>query len=339
MKILTIGGTGFISSRTVVRLLEAGHEVTIFSRGKSGKTLPARDRLKFISGDRRKEVDLKQTLQGNSFDAVFDFVAYQPMDSQIAAKVFRGKIDRFIHCSTISVYMVSSEVQCPVTEDQDKLPLMPFWDRNPFGMEYGIQKRRCEDALWQAHDEKLFPVSMLRPTYVCGPEDPVKRDFFWIERILDGGPLLIPGGGDFAFQSVYVEDVARAFVNLLELKNSIGKAYNVVGEEIFSLNDYLKRLCRLLDRQPQFVHIEQGEFDKLAFSTNPSGDVFPFNTRRTAVFSLDKIKRDLNFRSTSFEQWNQRTIDWYLNTYNGHSNGYNRRDEEMEFAKKWIKNK
>ena len=26
---------------------------------------------------------------------------------------------------------------------------------------------------------------MLRPTFVCGPNDPAKRDFFWIERILD----------------------------------------------------------------------------------------------------------------------------------------------------------
>jgi nucleoside-diphosphate-sugar epimerase len=202
-------------------------------------------------------------------------------------------------------------------------------------MDYGIKKRQCEDILWRAHDEKLFPISMLRPTYVSGPHDPTKRDFFWIERILDGKPLLVPGCGDFAFQSVFVDDVTQAFVELLNFDTTIGHAYNVVGEEIFSLNDYLKSLSRLLHRTPQLVHIDQEVFDRLPFSHCPDGDVFPFNTRRTAIFSLDKIKRDLNYRSTLFHKWMSVTIDWYLNKYQGHSYGYERRTDEIKFIGRW----
>lgn len=181
MKILVIGGTGFISGRTVQKLMEDGHYVTIFTRGKSSNLLSKQPNLEFVIGDRHDERKLKETLLHGTFDAVYDFVTYEPAESTLAVEVFHGKVGRFIHCSTISVYMVSNEIQCPITEDQDKRPLMPFWERNPFGMDYGVKKRQCEDVLWHAHDEKKFPVTMLRPTYVSGPHDPAKRDLFWIE--------------------------------------------------------------------------------------------------------------------------------------------------------------
>jgi nucleoside-diphosphate-sugar epimerase len=291
--------------------------------------------VKVIFGDRNQESSLRKAIEKTTFDVVFDMVAYEVEQSAAAVKVFRGKVGRFIHCSTISVYMVSNDVQCPITEDQDKTPLMAYFGRNPFGMEYGIKKRQCEEILWAAHDEKKFPVSVLRPTYVSGPGDPVKRDFFWIERILDGGPLLVPGSGDFAFQSVYVNDVADAFASLLTFEHSIGEAYNVVGEEIFSLNDYIRALCRMLGKSPELVHVSQDVFDALLFSTSPEGDVFPFNTRRTAVFSLDRIKNDLSYRSVPFTMWMPKTIDWFTSTFTGHSNGYQRRREELEFIRQW----
>lgn len=339
MKILVIGGTGFLSSKTVSKLLELGHHVTVFTRGKSVRLLRESRRLHFITGDRRNEHDLRKTIgKKMSFDIVYDFVAYRPEESEMAINVFRGRVGRFIHCSTISVYVVSDAVDCPITEDQDREPLMPYWDRNPFGMEYGIQKRACEDVLWEAHHRLRFPVSMLRPTFICGPEDPAKRDFFWIERILDGKPLLIPGSGDFAFQSVYVDDVAQAFIDLLYYDASIGQAYNVVGDEIFSLNDYLRSLCRLLNRKPRFVNVDMDIFDELPFSRCPDGDVFPFNTRRTAIFSLDKIMRDLNYRSTVFDTWMSSTIDWYVKEYTGHSFGYEKREDEIMFIRHWEAN-
>ena len=202
-------------------------------------------------------------------------------------------------------------------------------------MEYGILKRQCEDKLWRAHDEIQFPVSVLRPTFVSGPGDPTLRDFFWIERILDGFPLLVPGTEDYAFQQVYVLDVARAFVDLLDHEKSIGQAYNVAAEEIFSLNDYLMALAGLLKRDVELVFVSQSDFDGLPVSTNPFGDVFPFNTRRTAVFSLTKIKKDLNYHSTPFKEWMPLTIDWYLNVFKKHSTGYDHRKKELDYIKKW----
>ncbi len=335
MRILIIGGTGFISGCTVDMLLAQDHEVTVFKRGLSRCFLTEHPELHAIYGDRNLRADLERVLSSGTYDAVYDFVAYVPEQSKLAVDLFSGKIGRFIHCSTVSIYMVSWDVHCPITEDQDKQPLMDYWDRNPFGMDYGIKKRQCEDVLWAAHDEKAFPVTMLRPTYVCGPGDPALNDLFWIERILDGGSLLVPGSGDFAFQNVYVDDVARAFVDLLDNENTIGQAYNMAAEEIFSLNEYLVRLGGLLDREVDLVQIEQDVFDRLPFSTSTNGDAFPFNTRRTAVFSLEKIKNVVGYTSTPFERWMPETIAWIQKHVSGHSVGYEYRRKELEVAERW----
>jgi nucleoside-diphosphate-sugar epimerase len=335
MDIFMIGGTGFISGHVVRMLLEAGHRVTTFTRGKTAPGSASHPHLTQRHGDRDDEAALRQALDGRTFDAVYDMIAYAPEASAAAVRVFKGRTGRFIHCSTVSVYMVSNDVRCPVTEDQAGLPLMPSWPRNPFGMTYGVQKRRCEDVLWAAHDPHTFPVSMLRPTYVSGPGDPTRRDYFWIERILDGRPLLVPGSGDCAFQLVYVEDVARAFARLLEQPASLGKAYNVAGEDLYSLNEYLLLLAGLLGREVTRVPVEQAVFDRLPFSSHPHGDVFPFNTQRTAVFSLERIRTELQYRSTPFAQWMARTIDWYRREDAAPSRGYDRRDEEVAFAEAW----
>jgi nucleoside-diphosphate-sugar epimerase len=330
MKILIIGGTGFISGFLVNDLVEAGHEVTVYNRGASRNPFLRENNIRFIHGNRRNEADIAVAFKGKTYDAVYDMIAYEAGESAAAVKICKGKTGRFIHCSTISVYMISDQVRCPITEDQDNLPIMKFRDRNPFGMDYGIKKRECEELLWKAHDEKSFPVSMLRPTFVCGPNDPSRRDWFWIQRILDGGPLLVPGSGDFALQTVYVRDVARAFADLLSNDSTIGNAYTVASEEIFSLNDYLRNLSELLEKEPEIHYIEQDIFDDLSISTYPGADVFPFNPGRTTIFDLTKIKRDINYKSTPFNDWMQTTIEWYRLRSKTDSAGYERREEELK---------
>lgn len=339
MKVLMIGGTGFISSNIVKLLIEEGHDVTLLTRGESKTELFDKDKVSFVYGDRHDKEILTKLANENSFNVLYDMIAYTADESQMIIDVFGGKVPRLIHISTVSIYMVSDIIRNPIKEEDDKHPLMKFWDRNPFGMQYGIDKRKCEDVLWKAHNEGKFEVSMIRAPYVCGPHDPAIRDYFWIQRILDGKPLLIPGSGDYASQHVFVEDLAKSFVDLLKNGESKGKAYNIASEEIFSLNDYLDALCKLLNKNPERVNVDLDVFEKLPFSVSPEGHAFPFNTYRTAIFSIDRAKRDLNFQSTQFEKWIPDTIDWYLKEYKKDSVGYGNRDKEVEFVDKWKKYK
>ncbi len=335
MRLLLLGGTGFISASIVRRLLAEGHEVTTLTRGRTPDPFGNDRQVDRRVGDRRFVADLTAAVDGRRFDAVFDMVAYTAEESARAVEALAPHCDRFIHASTVSVYMVSNRVMCPITEDQAEAPLMPDWPRNPFGMGYGIDKRSCETELLKAHEDGRVAVTLLRPAFVAGPRDPGRRDWFWIERILDGRPLLVPGSGDYAFQMVYVEDVANAFVSALHHPATIGKAYNIAAEEVFSLNEYLTRLAAILGREVSLIHVDQEVFDAQSFSYFPGADVFPYNTRRTAVFSLDQAKRDLAFRSTPWESWISETITWYREYDAAPSYGYDRREEEVAFAESW----
>jgi nucleoside-diphosphate-sugar epimerase len=332
MNLLVIGGTGFISSRLVSMLADAGHDVTVVTRGVSGRATP--DGVRSIRADRHDVRAIGRAIGGGTFDAVYDMIAYTPDESMAALSLFADRTPRLVHCSTISVYMVSNEARCPVTEDQDRLPLMEHWPDNPFGMDYGIHKRACEDVLWAAHDRGDVQVTMLRPTFVGGPGDPMRRDWFWIQRILDGGPLLVPGSGDHAFQQVFVDDVARAFARVLDVPESRGRAYNVASEDIQSLREYLHRLAAQLDRKVEIVPVDQDAFYRLPLSRVSGADTFPFNIRRTAVFDLSRIRSELGWRSTPFEEWMAPTVDWFTKA-DRPSVGYANRDAEIRIARAW----
>jgi nucleoside-diphosphate-sugar epimerase len=329
MNVLVIGGTGFISGRLVDFLLDDGHSVTTVTRRGKGVSRPG---LTHIVGDRNDRSVLDAITVERDFDAVFDMVAYEPEDSRIAVEMFRGRVPRFIHCSTISVYMVSSEIRCPITLDQDTLKPNGPRGRNPFGFDYGMKKRACEHVLWAAHDAENFAVTMLRPTFVSGPRDPVARDAFWIARLLDGGPIIVPGSGDYLFQQVFVDDVARLFASVLTYEAAVGKAYNVASEESQTLNEYLSRLARLLGVEPCLLHVPHQRFDSLPFSTYPGADVFPFDARRHAYFDLTETIRDLRYRSTPFETWMSQTIEWYRPRLPEASFGYENRAQEIRLA-------
>lgn len=334
MKVLIIGGTGFISRRLVPKLKSAGHEVHLFNRGRTNSRV---EDLVIIKGDRNNIKDLTDASK-NNYDVVYDFVAYEPKDTIAAVNAFKDRTGRFIHCSTISVYMISKEVSVPITEDQWKAPVMNYWARNPFGMDYGINKRKCEDILWNENSSS-FPVTCIRPTFVCGPGDPARRDYFWIERINDGNPLLVPGTGKFKFQNIYVEDLAAIFAKVIETDITKGQSYNAADEHIFTLNNYLDLLAEILGKKIELVHCSQDIFDKESFSYSTISDVFPFNTRTDAVFSLEKLKKDISYISTPIKEWMTRTVEWYMKEDNKHSAGYEKRSEELSFIRSIQSNK
>lgn len=326
MNILVVGGSGFISSKVVEFLVLDGHSVSVLNRGRTGQKGRFWSDVKPIKAERNDIERVKKLVHGKSFDAVMDFVAYDAEDARSAVKCFSGLTGHYLHCSTISVYMVSREPVCPITEDQDHFPVMDFWLENPFGMQYGIDKRACEEVFWESYREAGFPYTALRPTYVSGPGDPAARDFFWAKRILDGGPVLVPEGGKYKFHLVYVEDVAQAFVNASKFPETIGNKYNIASEEVYTLSEYLNILARTLGVAPELIPLPAEEVNSLLPKTLEYG--FPFHTYRDAYFSIEAAKQDLNFQTTPLKGWLSDTIEWF-SSKNG--NGSEWRQGEIKY--------
>src|SRR5689334_13490176 len=107
MRILIIGGTRNIGHFLTLDLLQGGHKVTVFNRGKTPDELPTT--VEKLHGDRSDPASLTDTLNGRSFDVVIDMALYNRANAEAAIKVLEGRVGRYIFISTGQVYLVHQE--------------------------------------------------------------------------------------------------------------------------------------------------------------------------------------------------------------------------------------
>src|ERR1051325_3800523 len=90
MKILLIGGTGFIGPFVVQHLQQSGHEITVFHRG--NRSVPAG--VQQIIGDRNRLPEYREQFAREEFDTVIDFVLSSGPQATQLLDTFRGIAER-----------------------------------------------------------------------------------------------------------------------------------------------------------------------------------------------------------------------------------------------------
>jgi len=221
LKILILGGTGFLGPHIVRRALENGHEVTIFNRGKTSPDLfKDVDEVEHIEGDRYGDLaNLKAAVaSGRRWDAVIDNFTYVPKTVTDAMDVLKPAMDQFVVTSTISVYEANDE---PNADEDTPLATIPdsvadgIKTHQEVGAHYGAMKARVEKAA-----EANFPgkVTVIRPGLIVGPRDASGRYSYWPIRASEGGRMIAPGSGDDFVQIIDVRDLADFTVKVVEDK-------------------------------------------------------------------------------------------------------------------------
>ncbi len=231
-KILILGGTSFLGPAVVEAALAAGHEVTLFNRGKTNPGLfPNVEKLR---GQRRRPrpdrpkdpaQDLS-ALQGRKWDAVVDPSAYFTGEVEDVCKVLAGNASQYVFVSSLSVYKSleqdasTVDEQSPLCECDDKYAQ----DMGPNFERYGALKRYCEEAVSAA-----FPghATLVRPGYIVGPGDTSDRFSYWPARFVRGGECLAPGPKDNDLQFVDVRDLGEFIVHLVDTGDA--GPFNAVG--------------------------------------------------------------------------------------------------------------
>ncbi len=102
MRVLVIGGTGFIGPEVVRLLCEGGHEVAIVHRGQSHSVLPPG--VREIRGDRYQLADAAPALRAFAPDVVLDMFPMNDADMASVANVVRGVARRLVAISSQDVY-------------------------------------------------------------------------------------------------------------------------------------------------------------------------------------------------------------------------------------------
>src|SRR5262249_9850000 len=156
-------------------------------------------------------------LGGREFDAAVDFAAFDGADGRAAVATLAGKVGHYVAISTGQVYLVRDGCPRPAREsDYDgRLLAPPQAEDDRAQWDYGVRKRALEDELALAWQRRRFPATRLRIPMVNGERDHYRRVERYLWRLLDGGPILLPGGGARVTRHVYSGAVVKAILGLL----------------------------------------------------------------------------------------------------------------------------
>jgi nucleoside-diphosphate-sugar epimerase len=300
MHVLFIGGTGLISTAIARQLLEAGHEVTLFNRGKSESRLP--EGATQILGDRKDYAAFEAGFTDKTYDVVVDMVAFHPDDTASAIKAFSGRCGQFIHCSTVCVYS-GPVTQIPTTETE------PYHSLGGYGKDKAI----CELLLLQEFESKSFPATIMRPSHSYGEGGGIIRPFgpadTFVDRLRKNKPIVVQGDGNSLWASCHVDDVARGFIATMGKTNCLGEAYNVTSDEWFTWNTYHEQVAEVAGGTFIPVHIPTDTLREAApkFSGG-TYEIFEW----PSVFDNSKLKRDTDYagQTINFKEGTRRTLKW-----------------------------
>ncbi|HEX9728073.1 MAG TPA: NAD-dependent epimerase/dehydratase family protein [Gemmatimonadales bacterium] len=217
MRLLILGGTGFIGPHQVRYALERGHTVTLFNRGRTNPGLfPT---VEHLGGDRN---DNLSALEGREWDAVIDNSASVPRWVRQSAGLLKDSVRQYLFVSSISVFSDFSIVGL-----DENGPLHALEDptvEQVTGETYGGMKALCE---WEAEQALPGRATVVRPGLIAGPGDPTNRFTYWPVRIDEGGEVMAPGEHGDPVQFIDARDLSEWMVRLAEDEH-VG-IYNATG--------------------------------------------------------------------------------------------------------------
>jgi nucleoside-diphosphate-sugar epimerase len=285
-----------------------------------------------LRGDRTTP-DFGRLLAGRSFDATVDFAAYDGADGRRAAEALGGRVGHYVVVSTGQVYLVREGCPRPAREGDYGGSVMPEpsdpYDKGQW--DYGVKKRALEDALAEAWERSRFPATRLRIPMVNGERDHFRRLERYLWRMLDGGPVLLPGGGDRATRHVYSGSVVKAILALLGRADTHGQAYNLAQDETPTLRELLTLAAERLGAPTRLVdvpaeRVRAAGLDPLALS--------PFSGAWMSFLDPSRAKAELGFRHEPLGSY----LDKIVTTFLAHPRadpppGYEHRAAEIALAR------
>jgi 2'-hydroxyisoflavone reductase len=247
LRILILGGTGYIGPHLVRHAVSRGHHVTTFTRGRRTPELPAG--VEQLLGDRNGQLD---SLKGKKWDVVIDDSATNPDWVRQSTELLNGNVDRYLFTSSTGVYY-------PYLKrgyDESDAPHLEMADPKDGSESFGVNKAKCEKQVRDVFGEKYVVV---RPTYIVGPGDTSDRFPYWPVRLKQGGEVFAPGKKDDPVAFIDVRDLAEFMVKVLEDNRS--GIYNVVGpRRPMTSREFYDRARAAINPSVKYVFVDDYDF-------------------------------------------------------------------------------
>ena len=309
-KVLVAGGSGFIGSNLILRLLEEGSQMraTYWESEPQVKT----PNIEYIQCDLTKFENCKKVVE--DMDFVFmcaantsgaDVMRNNPlahvtpnvlMNTQILAAAYEAQVKKFLFISSSAAYPPTGDR--PVKEDE-------MFEGDPYDVYFSVGwMKRYAEILCKIYAQKIkkhMPVAIVRPSNAYGPYDkfdPGKSHVTAaiIQKVVSRqNPIEVWGTGDDLRDLIFIDDLIEGM--LLAMKNPNDySVYNIASEKVHSVKDLLKIL------------LELDKYDNPKVIFDPSKPT----TIPVRVIDCSKAKEELGFSvKVGLEEGLRRTVDWY----------------------------
>ena len=327
MRVLLLGGTGFLGGHVTDALIAAGHQVCALSRSRP----PARAGVQHLMADRRDAAALAGRLSGQRFDGIVDFTAFGAADLEPVFQAADVELGRYIMISTGQVYLVTEGARPPFREPDSEGALIaepPAQTPDHREWLYGAGKRDAEASLRSHGARRGWRTVILRLPIVLGEGDGTLRLWAYLKRLLDGGPLLLPEGGRRETRFLYAGDVARSVLRLLEIEPP-GSIYNLAQPEVVPLRELLAVVARCAGITPRFLETSWEELERGGLDRSFS----PYAGPWASILDPSAAAADWGFDGTSLNDYLPAVVQWHLDHRPSRSHpGYSQRSRELEVA-------
>lgn len=267
MRLLIIGGGRFLGRTFAEEALSAGHDVTVFNRGKTSADLAG---VTVVRGDRGNPDDVARLSQTGTWDAVIDTCDSPPRVIGESARALAERAGSYLFVSSISAFADSPTR--PVTTGS------ALHEGSPDATEghYGALKAGGERAVRDAFPERAL---ILYPGLIVGPYEDKGRQTWWLSRIARGGDVLAPGEPDRPIRLIDARDLAQFGLSCLaagrhgEFAVTSPPGHVTFGSWLAACADATGGNARLV-WAPDTVLLDAGvaEWTGLPLWTNPEGD-------------------------------------------------------------------
>jgi nucleoside-diphosphate-sugar epimerase len=318
MRILVIGGTGFIGTHLLRELTAAGHEVAILHRNRSKGDVPKS--VTHIAGDRNRLQDSRDDLRRFAPEVVIDLILSSGAQAKQLMNAIRHVARRVVAISSMDVYRAWGVLHriesgalepLPITEDSRLRSVRQLYPPEVIRAMQGLLAWVTEDydkiAVEEVvmSDPKLLG-TVLRLPMIYGPGDTFHRLWPFVKRMDDHRPAILFADDLAAWRGPrgYVENVAHAIADASTSEKAAGRIYNVCEEPVPSDLEFAKRIAPMTGWSGRFVLLPHERTPKHLL-------VRDGNTAQNVVASSKRIRDELGYREiVSFDEGLRRTIDW-----------------------------
>lgn len=275
MKVFLTGGTGFIGSHILVKLLENGHQVTVLARNKNKiPSLKSLADVTLVEGSMSDYDLLEKSIQGH--DACIHVAlfwgepgGYNMLMNDTASSVFladaaaRAGCKQFIYTSSTAVddyfYMV------PENEREDKSKLIPATYKHKPATYYGATKAATENYMLAISYETKMKVNIVRPGYTFGnpimKDAPTQADNRFKDVAVNAAKgvdiEIVKNDGT---QFIWAGDLAEIYMQILN-KDVNRKTYFGLSSAFYSWHDVALEAVKLANSKSKITIIDKGYSD------------------------------------------------------------------------------